>query len=254
MKHTLLKILTIFVPVLLLLVALQYSIFSVLSVRKQYQDICDSAENNIPQPNEEDSTWVQLYKEKTWLESRLNSAKSDSICLSINLKDSVIQLELKGVVLLSSPMITYSTDRLLKELTPGGYHNLFSKEVQAINDLSTIEKVPLIIKQAPKDTIEYARQSHAVDSLPNEEVHWLMQFENGIELHIEGSDSDLHKKIWRNKFWQKQNFATTLAKLKKTLRFETPEYHPRIMVVISKTDAKAIYRALPEKPLICIRM
>ena len=253
MKRTLLKILTILVPVLLLLVALQYSIFSVISVRKQYQNICNLANNNIPQPSEEDSIWIQLYKEKTWLESRLNSAKSDSICLAINLKDSVVQLELKGVVLLSSPMITYSTDRLLKELTPGGYHHLFSKETQAINALSTIEKVPLTIKQAPKDTIEYASQSHVVDSLPNEEVHWLMQFENGIELRIEGSDIGTQKKIWRNKFWRKQDFATTIAKLNKTLKFETPDYKPGISVVISKADAKAIYRALPEKPYVNIR-
>lgn len=253
MKQFFHKLLTIVLPVLLGLIALQYIVFSVLSVRKEYKKIVLSSDNSFPEVTKEDTAWFKLYKEKTWLESRLNTAKSDSISLSVNLKDSLLQLELKGVVLLSSPIINFKADRFFNELPANGYHVLFGKEVVAKNSLSTIEKVPLTVKKAPKDSLEYANQSQVPDSIPNEEVHWLMQLDNEIELRIEGSDPELGEKQLRNKFWWKRDFNQITRNLEETLLFKTPEYKPVITVVVTKTDAKAIYRALPDKPAVNIR-
>ena len=253
MKKIFNRFFALILPIIFGLIALQYTFFSVLSVRNEYKKVITSSNDSFSEINSEDTAWVRLYKEKTWLESRLKVAKSDSISLSVNLKDSVIQLELKGVVLKSTPIVNYKTSGFLNELPPDGYHLYFGKEVLTKSSLSTIEKVPLTVKKAPKDTLDYVSQSEVIDSFPNEEVHWLIKLENGIELRIEGSARDSKAKRWRNKFWIKRDIYQATTGLRKTLLFKTPAYNPVISLVITKADAKAIYRALPEKPYVNIR-
>lgn len=253
MKQLVHRFITLIVPVLLGLIALQYLVFSVLSVRKEYNNIVLSTENNFPEITIEDTAWFRLYKEKTWLESRLNAAKSDSISLSVNLKDSLLQLELKGVVLMSTRIKNFKADRFFYELPANGYHVLFGKDVMAKNSSSTIKKVPLTVKKAPKDSLEYASQNQVPDTLPNQEVHWLMQLDNDIELRIEGTNPDSGEKQLRNMFWRKRDLDQITRNLGETLIFKTPEYKPVITVMVPNTDAKTIYRALPDKPAVNIR-
>ncbi|WP_372772973.1 hypothetical protein [Mangrovibacterium sp.] len=244
------------IPVILFLVAIQYAVLSVVSVRNHLKSVYQLDDVKLLSAGSgADTVWFGHYKEKTWLETRFQISRTDSISLSINLKDSLLQLELKGVVLKTSKITAFEADQFFYQLNAGAYHHFFGGQATGTNALSTIEKEPLIVKKAPKDSIEFANQKHVVDSLKDEAVHWMLKLDNGIVLKIEGTDEYTNSEWWQGQqFWWKQDFLQLKKDLRKTLFFEVPEYQPQIELVISEADAKAIYRALPVQPLICIRM
>jgi hypothetical protein len=240
-------------PALLLFVVVQYAVLSIVSVRSHLKTEFRDQDKKLAGIDIQDTTLFNLYKEKTWLESRLQVAGEDSISLSVNMKDSVLQLELKGVVLKTSKVIDFKADRYFTHLQPEAYHHLFGSVASGESALATIEKVPLIVKKAPKDTAEYASQSHVMDSVKTEEVHWLLTLNNGIILKIEGTDKGSASSRYRNKFWWQLDMNQLKEDIRKTMLFKVPEYQPTIAMIVSEADARAIYRALPEKPSVCIR-
>ena len=75
-----------------------------------------------------DSVLVDLFKKKVFLETRFQMSKADSINLSINLKDSILQLELKGVVIKSTKITDFEVDQFLYQLKPATYQHLFGTQ------------------------------------------------------------------------------------------------------------------------------
>ena len=250
-QSKLLNWLLLIISVLLLFITLQYIILSVISVRRVFVAANSSEIGTQIELNTKDSTWLELYKQKNWMESRLKLAKSDSIYLSINLQDSTLQLELKGVVLKTSSIAEFRHDRFFDELTGNAYHHYFGQEASGVQTLASIDKVPLTVKKAPKDSLEFASQSHVIDSTEVQEINWLMHLDNGIELKIKGIKS---KSSHNNSFWRQQKLKQIKNNFSKTLLFEVPEYNPSIEIYVDETDAKAIYRAIPAQPMVCIRL
>jgi len=255
-KHPVRNFFAVVVPVVLLLIGIQYAVLSVLAVRRYQKNLYKSEDVMLlsvaQEPN--DSTF-SLYKDKTWLESRFQITKTDSISLSVNLRDSVLQLELKGVVLKSSKMIDFKIDELFKHLKLGAYHHYFGEPALGESLLATIEKEPLIVKKAPRDSVEFANQSHVIDSTKQEAVHWLVELDNDISLKIEGVDQNTSGDWLDGKqFWWKQDLERLKTDLSKTFFFEVPDYKPELTIILNESDAKAIFRALPMKPQICIRL
>jgi len=254
-SHPVRKFFAVVVPLILLFVAVQYAVLSVMAVRKHLKALYELEDVQLLSVGHDvDSTYFKLYKEKIWLETRFQISKTDSISLSVDLKDSLLQLELKGVVLKSVKIQEFRYDPFFKYLNTGAYYHYFGVQAVGESALSTIEKEPLKIKKAPKDTIEFANQTHIADSVKTEAVHWLLKLDNGIVVKIEGSDADSKSDWWMGqRFWWQQDFVGLKKDLEQTLAFKVPEYVPQIGMVISEADAKAIYRALPVHPLVCIR-
>lgn len=235
---------------------LQYAILSAKAVLQKMETINKQVDVKLSAMNSQpDSAYFSLYREKAWLETRFQIARTDSISLSVNLKDSLLQLELKGVVLKTTKIMDFEADQFFYQLSPGAYHHLFSTQTQAGSDFSTIEKEPITIKKAPKDSTEVAAPANTEpDSLKREAVHWMMTMDNDVLLKIEGINPEQQKGKWAGHwFWFWQDLRKIKQDLNQTIRFKTPEYQPEIRLTISDTDAKAIYRALPKHPLICIR-
>lgn len=245
--------LLLLLSVILLFVAVQYITLSVLSVRKVF--IAASTNKNTDQTdlNTKDSTWLELYRQKNWLESRLKMSQSDSIYLSINLRDSALQLELKGVVLKSSPIVQIKYDRFFDALPASAYHHYFGQETVGNQSLATIDKIPLTIKQAPRDSAEFAAQNTITDTIKNEEINWMLTLDNGILLKIKGIDDD-DQKLPSSSFWRQQKLKQIVRDLSNTILFKLPNYQPSIELLVGEEDAKAIYRAIPVQPMVCIRL
>jgi len=254
-RHPIRHFLTIVVPMVMLFIAIQYGVLSVISVRKYMKGLYELEDVKLLSSGKmTDSTYFSLYKEKNWLETRLQIAKTDSISFSVNLKDSLLHLELKGVILKTSKIQNLKADPIFEHLSPGAYHHFFGEQATGESTLATIAKVPLVVKKAPKDSTEYANQQHVADSVKTEPVHWLLTLDNDIVLKIEGTDSYSGSDWWGGKkFWWRQDFAQLKEDLSRTIHFKVPDYKPEIRLVVSEADAKAIYRALPQKPLVCIR-
>ena len=242
--------------ILLVVVALQYTLFSVLSVRNRIKSINEQEDVSLLTGHEgkSDSTWLRLYRKKSWLETRGQIAMTDSISLSVNLNDSTWQIELKGVVLSKSKILDFRADRFFYQLSPGAYHHLLGSQAQADTVFSTIPKVPFIIKKAPKDSAEVDDKLTMIDTTNVEAVHWILKLDNNTVLKIEGIHSTSQLGWAGRQFWMSQRLKETGHNLAQTLLFKVPEYSPEIRLEVTDVDAKAFYRALPVHPLICIRL
>lgn len=202
----------------------------------------------------QDSTVYSLYKEKIWLESRIQLAGSDSMSLVVNIKDSLLQLELKGVVIKSVKMLNFKTDVYFTNPNALFYFPMLGSVSESILIESSIQKVPLIIKKAPKDPNEYNSQKSNPDSLlMDEDVNWTLYLNNGIVLKIEGLDNTKSTDYQRNKFWRKWELSKIKRDLSRTILFKLPDYQPSIHIVITETEAKALYRAIPLQPATYIK-
>lgn len=243
--------------VVLTVIALLYTIFSVAAVRQRMKAINSQIDVKLLTVNdiEKDTAYLRLYKEKDWLETRLQIARTDSISLSVDLQDSTLQIELKGVVLKKSRIFDFKADRFLYRLNPAAYHHLLGKQAKADTVIASIVKEPLIVKKAPKDTANVEDGTTVIDTSKVEAVHWVLKLDNQVALKIEGVHPNSKSDWWGGqKFWLLQNLKQTAKDLSRVIRLKTPEYFPEIRLVVNEADAKAFYRALPVHPLICIRL
>jgi len=126
-----------------------YTYLSVASVRDRMKVAQEKAQNS-PQVN---SSLLPQLKDKAWLESRLKMANGDSIGLSIDLEQHRIQLELKGVVILSSKIRDFSISGFFRKMDGNVYFNTFGAPLTIQQFKSSIAKNPYKIVQAPKDTM-----------------------------------------------------------------------------------------------------
>ena len=100
-------------------------------------------------------TLIQLTrhsKDKNFYQARVAMAQTDSVYLTITLPDSLINLEISGVVVHSSRMTSISTSKMLKKGNDFVISSLLGSPMRIVKDFATIPKEPIMVKIAPKDT------------------------------------------------------------------------------------------------------
>lgn len=235
-----------------------YTYLSVSAVRDRMKLAHDQAQGT-PEVNPE--IFTQL-KEKAWLESRLKMADADSIGLSIDLEQRRIQLELKGVVVMTSKIRDCSTSGFFRKLDGNVYFAMFGTPLTIQQFKSSIAKNPFKIVEAPKDTL--AAQAAADEAAKkekeerkNENVFWTVKLNRGFDLDIQGIDSiaEAQKKY---KFGQgfefERNLKNITSSFQHILKFTKPDYTPEILISIPGNEAKAILRALPRNAFVTIKI
>jgi hypothetical protein len=199
-----------------------------------------------------DSLYLNLQKEKAFLQSRIAMAETDSIYMTLNIPDSTVNLEISGVMVHS---VKFKEIKISKILLTGNRYAisaLFSSPLNIVGDLSTIKKEPLMIKMAPKDTSEF-KPDIIPDTTDYEPVNYILQMDNGIKIYFY-QDTDTTASD-RNKlfcFDLNDRLKSTWSSLKSVARLKVPEYHPFIKLKLPKADAKILYRAVPRKGQIAI--
>ncbi len=243
------------IGIMLLVGMLTYAVFSVAGVRQKMKLLNEQSDAQLLNfdPLLVDSAYMELFREKNWLETRLILSKTDSIYLSVHLKDSLVQLELKGVVLTQIKLIDFEYDKFFDVLTPGAYHHLFATQVQVDSTFSTIEKMPITIKKVVGGNSEMKGESPDTIRIV-ETVHWISWLDNGVRINIEGVGTDFPAGNWRSEvFWISQDLQKIAKTIRQTSALKLPDYYPEITLVLSDRDAKTIFRALPEKPFVAFR-
>lgn len=199
-----------------------------------------------------DSTYLKLFKEKAFLQSCIAMAETDSIYLIISLSDSIVNMGISGVVVHSSKISKFKCSKIL--MTGDNYiiTSLLSKPMTIISDYSSIEKEPLMIKMAPRDTSEF-QPDIIPDTADYEPVNYILEMDNGATIFIYQAEKinprdgmhllklDLHYRL-RN----------TLKYLKSVLTFKVPEYHVFIKIYLPRADAKIFYRAIAKHGQIAV--
>jgi len=193
-----------------------------------------------------DSAYLALLKERSFLQSRLIMAKSDSIYLSVNLTDSIVMLEISGVTVHSSGISRISRSSILESNNNLSIFNLLSEPLIISAYYSSIPREPLMLKIAPKDTSEY-QPDIVPDTSDVEPVNFILHTDKGIVIQVY-QENNLAKSDGYAQFFfdLSHRFRTFLKAFKSIMVIKIPDYEPFIRIEIPRDDAKIIFRALPE--------
>lgn len=231
---------------------LYYSIMSMVAPGRKYRELREiySPVAGEKKPVDEriltDSAFLALLKEKSFLQSRVTLAESDSIYLAINLQDSTANLEINGVSVHQTRIARFAVSRILSSRNNYIVLSMLSAPLTVNRNFASIEKEPLMIKLAPRDTSEY-EPDIIPDTADYEPVNYIMEMDNGTRLFVyqeeklkpgDGMRLFLFDLRYRIRF--------EAARFARIITFRVPEYHPFIKLRIPRSDAKIIYRALPE--------
>lgn len=198
-----------------------------------------------------DTSISGLIREKLFLESRIRMAGMDSIGLSVDLTDSLIALEIKGVMLHPAKIDRIKYGYFFRSLDDLEYSLLLGIPAKISSYRSTLEKEPVIIVEAPKDTLFADSYSFLPDTGRVKPVIVSLVLDNGVILSL----------IDNNSHWPRRSFrdAMTRAAIVKSgiysmIRFKIPDYNPVIKLYLPGEDIKTIYRALPANGNIALKI
>ncbi|HBC77910.1 MAG TPA: hypothetical protein DCZ51_04730 [Bacteroidales bacterium] len=199
-----------------------------------------------------DSAFLNLCKEKTFFQSRILMAESDSLYITFNLIDSTANLELCGVKVLQAKMKDLKISKILTHGDSYAVYSLLSSPMTIVNDISTIQKEPIMIKMAPKDTSEFVPDI-APDTSDVEPVNYILYMDNGIKIYVYQMDDTIttnkHKLFF---FDLNDRLRYASNSLKSVITLKVPEYHPFIKIRLPKADAKILYRSVPRHGQIAV--
>ena len=198
-----------------------------------------------------DSEYLRLLKEKAFLQSKALMAETDSIYLTLNMKDSIANLEISGVVVHKAKMTKMNISSILSG-NENAVLSMFSTPLNIASSSATIKKEPVMIKIAPKDTSEY-KPDITPDTTIVEPVNYILQMNEGIRIYIyQDENVNLKDRINRFKFDIDDRIRDVKSALRRVAGLKVPEYHPFIRIRLPRTDAKIIYRALPKNGQIAV--
>lgn len=224
----------------LLLVNSGFSLVKVNKFNATIQSKESKLHNGI---NWEGAELRNLYKEKLWLEQQLELAKSDSFSLGINLKDSIVQVQLKGTVLFQAKIVRQKPSGFFDSSDKETYLNYFAEISRIDSSVANFEKKP--IKKVKAPSVGQEPESVKSDTMKNERLHWEFRTTHDIHVVIKG--------VWMKKDstgfdvpFKKDVYGYRIRNgMKNTFSID---YNPVLFLWLNDNEAKAVYRALPDNP------
>jgi hypothetical protein len=185
--------------------------------------------------------------ELVWLTARQQNARTDSLSLSLNLVDSTLVLEIRGVTLRVCPV------RDFRISGPGLATDSLATPFELQSYRATTEKIPIVVKKAPKDTVEAAKELLEPVLPVRDDVYAWLHFNRQLELIIRQSEAPGFTG------WMKKNrggFVSNIARLADAVgqlaHLQFPRVRREVIITIDREDARAIYRALPEHAALAV--
>jgi hypothetical protein len=196
-----------------------------------------------------------MVKEKIYKEALLKLAGSDSIQLVINLSDSTVNLSIKGVVIHQTKVRSFERDKIFSKMPLNQQVKVFSQPLQVQSQFATIVKEPIVIRQAPKDTLEAEQNAWQPDTLIQDPAFLILSAEYGIHLIFEQEDNPTIRDKWKRfGFYNRLRIKHSIQSLSNSVRFRKQDYHPTITIKMPADELRAVYRALPQNALIVINI
>lgn len=246
---------------LVLIILIAYTILKTIAFQKaigiveKYIAIeMGTRKNAIERVSEPDSITKTLLVGKAFYQAMLAASKSDSIFLYINIPDSSVSLMIKGVVAHKAKAEQIKMSPLFSALNPSILIQGLSMPLTISKHTSTIPKVPLMVKIAPRDTSEYTPDV-VPDTTDLDPVNFIFELKPNILLYFyESNPSQSSDGFNQFKFDFRERAWTIVQDSKRILKFKLPVYKPYIRLRLSKKDAKVIYRAIPEHGQVVLRL
>ena len=233
--------------VVLVLFSLGYFTISLISAGRTLKSF-----NQIYGTSDQEKSAVTFIPyQMAFLEARYAMSKIDSVALSINLTDTVANLEMGGVVVFSAPLEGSRVSPLLKAMKPEALSNLLRSPARVLSYQATTEKEPVTVKQAPRDTTEAAQDDEELPVVVRKAAFFTLHLDNGIHLVVMPHDEVGLRRIV---YTARQNLYLFGRRLAVLLKGDLPQYVPVITIEVSADDARTLFRALPERAQVAIRL
>jgi len=197
----------------------------------------------------------ELRKKEFLLQSRYTLANDDSMYLVLDLVKNLAILEIKGISLHECPLLEVHISNSIKMYHTEALLNWMAEPFQAKRIDATIPKISFIEKIAPKDTLE-ANRMVAEPVMPKlGDVYIVMDFDRNLRLVISQSElPDEEGKKVISALRKKYNKIEIARSVNSLTKFNREPVKPQIEIVIPKSDATILYKALPLNPGMILRM
>ncbi len=196
--------------------------------------------------------YIDLIRKKAYLGAQVKLAESDSIGLIINMRDSVIQLLIKGLPIRSVKIDEYEISPFFQRANQEAIYSMLSSPMKITGMQATFMKDPVSVKIAPKDTSE-AVVAARPDTTDFEAVFFTLNTDQNVRLFFEQQEDTVGADRRARFFFDlKDRTKNAKATMKAVTRFDVPPYVPYIKIWIPKAEAKIVYRALPREGLIVL--
>ena len=247
------------VLVFLLAFLIYYMVMSAYSTNRWVKDIntryTEQDKKDIDPLLINDQKYVALQNDIAFIKARLAMSKTDSIGLIINLPDSMMALNISGVDVSIAKIHRCKLSRSLYAIDHEALATILSNPLQITHSVATIEKEPIIDKIAPRDTTEANLPVKIPEVTKGEPVFFELTLENGFKiLVLQNETSTGEERFGRFAFNLKRASDRAWENMISLLTFKVPEYSPEILMMVSAADARAIYRAVPERGKVCISL
>lgn len=253
------KIFLLITTLLLIVIIAYISILEILSINTaidefnaKFSSETEKTEYNFISTS--DSSIITKQVNYAFINSQLEASKSDSISLTINFPDSTANLMIKGVTVHSAKIENYKLSGFINAVDEIALYKMLSRPLLVTEHVSTIPKVPLMVKIAPKDTSEYTPDV-VPDTTDIDAVNYIFETSAGIQLYFyESNPRESSDGMKQFKFDFKDRVQSGYGLFKSAFTFKKPKYQPEIRIKLNKRDAKMIYRALPENANIVLKV
>ena len=197
----------------------------------------------------------ELRKQENLLHSRLTLADEDSMYLVLDLVNNIAILEMKGVSLHECHILKANISNSIKMYHTEALLNWMAEPFMVKHVEATIPKIVFVEKIAPKDSIEANKVAVEPTAPKLGDVLIVMDFERNLRLVVEQSEKpdEEGQKIISAMKWKYQS-AEIRRSLQSLLKFNRQPAMPEIDIVIPKSDATILYKALPLRPKLILRM
>jgi hypothetical protein len=204
-----------------------------------------------------------LLEKRTVLDARLAMSDDDSIGMRISLRDKMVYLEIQGIVLTKTPILSYRLSPFLKNLSPAEKYFMFHSPLKIRRDESTIYKdrfkeiiapptrpadAPEEETPAPKDSSSTTDAKKQAEPKPDP-IIYRFYLEHDLKVQITGQMPDsLSSQFWPRFRFEMSDRMKFVRQLGANILKKKPlNYEPFVRLVIDYKDAEAIYRAMPKK-------
>lgn len=197
----------------------------------------------------------RLKTEEAYSQSRLEIGRSDSISLLMNLVDSVVILDIRGVPVRVCKIQQFEASRRFSSLKKETLLRWLSKPFRLEKEIATIPKSPIVIKEAPKDTAEANEMAFRPIPPEKEDVYFALYFSKNLHIEFDQTASPSWQGLVRKALYNaRKNLYETGWAIGELTQLRLPQYPLWISIKISREDAKAIYRAVPHNARLALRI
>ena len=252
------KIWLIIAGSVLVLFVIYYLVMSVSAVNRTVNEFDNEYFASLEQ--KEDDTinlcaipgYIDMIRDKAFLSSQVKMAESDSIGLLINVRDSVIQLLIKGLPVRTVAINDYDVSPFFHRANQEAIYRMLSTPLNITGMQATFQKDPVSVKIAPKDTSEVV-VSEKPDTTDFEAVFFTLETDRNVRFFFEQQEDTVSADRRARFFFDlKDRTRMASATMRSVLRLKTPPYVPYIKISVPKAEAKIIYRAIPREGMIVL--